>query len=151
MNNSPSTYIEIASLFENEESVYSYFCEIKDKINSLDFSGSNLMPNKEFGDMLRIEINRSPATHHEIIFNILKLLDNYRLETNEKIKILVQSKNINSVLQLYYEKQKLASMFLKQPHRMLFSGRAAITDCLFVKYGNISYGSSRHDVFGTYL
>jgi hypothetical protein len=82
---------------------------------------------------------------------VLKLLDNHRLETNEKINILVQSKNIDAVLQFYYEKQRLASIFLEQPHRMFLSGKQAITDCLFVKYGNISYKSSRNDLFGTYM
>ena len=151
INCSPSTYLEMANNFDNEESYNAYFWSIKEKIDAFDIDSSNLVPKKEFIDMMHTEINRTNATRQELVTNILKMLDNYRLETNEKIKILVENKNIDAVLQLYYERQKLASIFLKQPHRMLYSGRAAITDCLYVKYGNISFDGSRNELFGTYM
>ena len=91
----------------------------------------------------------SPNTH--AILNLLKMLDEYRAKMNEMLITLIESQNVEGALGLYYEKQKIASVFLKSPHRVFLSGRAAILDCLWVKHGNISYGTSRTNLIGAYM
>ena len=147
----PYAYVDIENVFDNDKSLDLYFQTIKDEIESPNFNLNNLGSNANFIDLLLSEIKRSDASNPEKVRNLLRILDAYHAAMNEELKLSVERKNIDAVLKLYYEKQKLANIFLKPPHGIFVSGRAALTECLSLKYGNISYGTSRKNLFGTYL
>ena len=150
-NELPATYSEMAKVLYQEKMSESYFHIIKDKMEKSTFDWKILTSNTSFKDILLTEIRKSHTPDKETIINIYKILDEYHAAINEELILLIKKKNIDSALQLYYERQKLASLFLKPPHMMFLIGAAAITECLWVKYGNKSYGTSRTDMFGGYM
>ena len=82
---------------------------------------------------------------------IFKTLEEYHEAVNKELIQLVENKNIDEALKFYYERLRIASVFLNPPHMIFLSGRGAITDCLWVKYGNKSYGASKTELNGTYV
>ena len=103
-----------------------------------------------FIEILRLGTQNVEAKNLDTLKIMLGLLDDCNDIINNEIKLCLEKKNVETCLKLYCEKQKLASLVLKPPHGLFISGRGAITDCLYVKYGNISYGTSREVLFGNY-
>ena len=86
----------------------------------------------------------------ETLRKMFDKLDKCNENITNEIKINVEKQNVENCLQLYYEKQRLANIFLRPPHGIFVTGRGAISDCLQVQYGNISFGTSRKLLFGSY-
>ena len=61
--------------------------------------------------------------HIQIIRNIFKILDGYKEAVNDELNILIAKTDINAVLKLHFDRQKMVSIFLKQPHKMFLGGR----------------------------
>ena len=102
--------------------------------------------------MINLEMECIEAQSHiQIIRNILKILDGYKEAINDELNILIAKNDINAVLQLHFDRQKMVSIFLNRPHKMFLSGRMAIANCLWAQYGSIAYGTKRSALFGTYL
>lgn len=55
------------------------------------------------------------------------------------------------MLELYNERTRLVCKHLKRPHMFYLSSRAAITDCLWVLFGNKSQGLEGQSLQGIYL
>ena len=150
-NKLPHTYSEMGKLLYDDETAASYYQAIEDKMEKYNFDFKNLKSTTTFKDMLLAEITSIRVPDNQKIINILKILDEYHTAMNDDLVVLIENKNIDGALELYYERQKIASIFLHPPHMMFLSGRAAITDCLWVKYGNKAYGTSGTELFGTYM
>ena len=135
-----------------EREAESYLKTIKEKMTRFSFDESCSVSTTKFRKMVNLEMECKKAqSHMQIILNILKILDGYKEAVNEELNILIAKNDINAVLQLHFDRQKMVSIFLKQPHKMFLSGRMAIANCLWAQYGSISYGTKRSALFGTYL
>ena len=151
-NEIPDTFSDMAHMMVNEEVCMSYIKEVKEKMTRFTFDVNSIKSISRFEKLLVAELDCCQAqSSQQTVINILKILDDYRESINDELKLMIEMKNIDAVLQLHCDKQKIASIFLKPPHRMFLSGRAAIVECLWVKYGSISYGTSRTGLFGTYM
>ena len=82
----------------------------------------------------------------ENIVNIFKILDDYREHGNDEIRLMNRKGDMDAIFELQCDMQKIVSIFLRPPHKMFLSGRAAITNSLWAKYGGISYGRSRAEL-----
>ena len=145
----PYTYSEMEKVFCHGDTQPSYLKMVKDKMEKFKFGMRKLKSKQNFEEMILREIMSSEheqpeAQKNEIIRNILRILDEYNAAINEELFVLTEKKNIDGALQLCYEGQKIASIFLVPPHMMYLNGRGAITDCLWVKYGNKSYDASKN-------
>ena len=146
------TFSDIASNFvDKSEELDKFFETFLEGIKSNDFNQSFIGTHNRFKELLRLGTQNLETKNSESLKAILSLLDECNGIINDEIKICLDRQNIESCLKLYYEKQKMASMVLKPPHGIFISGRGAITECLSVKYGNVSYGTSRKKLYVNYI
>ena len=151
-NELPETFSQIADQMIEDEEAESYLKTIKEKMTRFSFDENCSRSTAKFSKMISTELKRSDAkSQKEIIVNILRTLDNYREEVNDELNTMIGKNDINGVLQLHFDRQKMVSIFLERPHKMFLSGRMAIANSLWAEYGSISYGTSRSALFGTYL
>ena len=142
----------MADTIIDEREAESYLKTIKEKIMRFSLDRSCSVSTTKFRKMINLEMECTEAQSHiQIIRNIFKILDGYKEAINEELNILIAKTDINAVLQLHFDRQKMVSIFLKPPHKMFLSGRLAIANCLWAQYGSISYGTKRSALFGTYL
>ena len=147
----PKTYMDTASFFSGKTTeLEKFFLELKNISKSMDCTNI-LGKNERIMKMFKKEIrNIDKSKNLKTLKKILSLLDEYNKLINESIKASIASKKIENCLTLYYEKQKLASMFLKSPHAIFISAKEAIIDCLLIKHANISSGMPRNELIGKY-
>ena len=128
------------------------FCDIiLRRINSSDLNQNFIGANKSIIDSLRCDIERLEEVKSlETLKKIFDKLDKCNENITNEVKINLEKQNVENCLQLYFEKQRLANIFLRPPHGIFVTGRGAISDCLQVQYGNISFGTSRKVLFGSY-
>ena len=147
----PSTFSQMADKIDEKEAE-SYLQAIKEKMTRFRLDRSCSVSTAKFREMINLEMQGKDAQSHiQIIVNIFKILDGYKEAVNGELNILSAKNDINALLQLHFDRQKMVSIFLKQPHKMFLSGRMAIANCLWAQYGSISYGTKRSALFGTYL
>ena len=147
----PQTYSEMVQQLLRDQNPSSYVMEINRKIDNYCFLFEGLNTKKSFKDMLITDILNTSISPEQKVANIFKILDDYHTAVNEQLYHLIEEKNIDGALQLYSERLRVANLFIKPPHMFFLSGRAALTDCLWVKYGNKSYNARRAELFGTYM
>ena len=70
-------------------------------------------------------------------------MDNEHQELNQDIENAMMKNDLQKALDLYCKRTRNACKYLKKPHMMYLTGRAAITDLLWTLYGIKS-----HDVKG---
>ena len=151
-NELPETFSQMADQMIEDKDAESYLKAIKEKMTRVSFDENCSRSAAKFSKMISTELEISDAqSHKEIIVNILRTLDSYREAVNDELNNMIGKGDINGVLQLHYDRQKMVSIFLERPHKMFLSGRMAIANCLWAEYGSISYGTSRSALFGTYL
>ena len=138
-------------IVDKSEELDKFFETFLEGIKSNDFNQSFIGTQTRFKELLRLGAQNLEAQNLESLKAILSLLDECNGIINDEIKLCLDRQNVESCLKLYYEKQKLASMVMKPPHGIFISGRGAITDCLYVKYGNVSYGTSRKKLYVNYI
>lgn len=66
----------------------------------------------------------------------LKQLDEKHEEINQKLFDAQEKYDVDLMFKLYCHRLRLAKGVLKSPHLIFLMGRAAIIDCLWIKYGN---------------
>ena len=146
------TYSDVAANLSNKDCDLEQFCDIilkRIKLSNLNQDFINA--NKSIIDSLRFDIKRLEEVKcKETLRKIFDKLDKCNENITNEIKINVEKQNVENCLQLYYEKQRLANIFLRPPHGIFVTGRGAISDCLQIQYGNISFGTSRKLLFGSY-
>ena len=151
-NELPDTFCQIADQIMEDKDSESYLKAIIEKMTRFSFDENCSRSAAKFSKMVSTESKRSDVqSHKEIIVNILRTLDSYREAVNDELNTMIEKSDINGVLQLHYDRQKMVSIFLERPHKMFLSGRMAIANSLWAEYGSISYGTSRSALFGTYL
>ena len=151
-NDLPNEFSQMADTIIDEKEAESYLKVIKEKMTRFSFDKSCSVSTTKFREMINLEMECKEAQSHiKIIRNVLKILDGYKEAVNEELNILIAKNDINAVLKLHFDRQKMVSIFLKQPHKMFLSGRMAIANCLWAQHGSISYGTKRSALFGTYL
>merc|ERR1712062_509951 len=143
------TFSDMAtSLVEKSDELNDLCNIIVQGMNSIDSNNILTGANKSLGETLRCDAKKLKEKRNlETLKKILAILDKCNDNINSEIKLSLEKENVENCLQLYYQKQRLASIFLKPPHGIFISGRGAITDCLMVNFGNISYGTSRMKLF----
>ena len=146
------TYSDVAANPSNKDCDLEQFCDIilkRIKLSNLNQDFINA--NKSIIDSLRFDIERlEEVKSKETLRKMFDKLDKCNENITNEIKINVEKQNVENCLQLYYEKQRLANIFLRPPHGIFVTGRGAISDCLQIQYGNISFGTSRKLLFGSY-
>ena len=146
-NEIPDTFSDMAHMMVNEEVCMSYMKEVKEKMTRFTFDANSIKSISKFEKLLVAELDCSQAqSSQQNVINILKILDDYTEHTNNELRLFNQKGDIDAIFQLQCDMQKIASIFLKSPHKMFLSGRAAITNSLWAKYGSISYGRSRAEL-----
>ena len=142
----------MADTIIDEKEAESYLKAIKEKMIIFSFDKSCSVSTTKFIKLINLEMECKDAqSHMQIILKIFKILEGYKEAVNDELTILIAKNDINAVLQLHFDRQKMVSIFLKQPHKMFLSGRMAIANCLWAQHGSISYGTKRSALFGTYL
>ena len=146
------TYSNVGASLADKDYDLDQFCEtILRQIKSSDLNQNFIGANKRIIDSLRSDIERLEEVKSlETVKKIFEKLDKCNENITKEIRMNVEKQNVENCLQLYYEKQRLANIFLKPPHGIFVTGRGAISDCLQVQYGNISFGTSRKVLFGSY-
>ena len=146
------TYADIASNLTDNGDKLEQFCDtILRRINSCNMNQSFIGANKTLIDSLRCDIETLEEVKNlATLKNMFDKLDQCNENIINEVKVQLENQNVENCLKLYYEKQRLANIFLKPPHGIFVTGRGAISDCLQVKYGNISFGTSRKELFGSY-
>ena len=148
----PKTYSDAASLFVGKsKDLDKCFQTIKERMKSTDFTHFYIGKNERLTKKLKSEVKNIEKTKNlKTLKKILAVLDECNRMINEEIKANIAKKDVENCLQLYFEKQKLANMFLKTPHAIFISSKEAIIDCMLLKYANISYGAPREELLGIY-
>jgi hypothetical protein len=149
----PDSYFPIPiyySPFPNNDSLKSYLQKIKNKLEHFNYDSSTSKSKPNFLEVSKKikKIIRNVAEEKKITA-IFKTLEEYHEEVNKEVMLLIENKNIDEALKFYYERSRIACVFLNPPHMIFLNGRGAITDGLWVKYGNKSYGASKTDLNGT--
>ena len=143
----PNTFSQMADLILNEEQADAYLQEVSEKMKRFEIEANPIKSINKFEKILTNEIKCSKGKScKENIVNILKILDDCREEIDNELRLMNQQGDIDAIFQLQCDMQKIASIFLKPPHKIFLSGRAAITNSLWAKYGSISYGRSRAEL-----
>lgn len=151
-NKLPKTYSETTTFFHDDIAASEdYLNTIKEKFERYNLDQNGLESSKSFRDVISKELKNDQKQYKESIITILKIVDDYHDTLNEELKVFFEMKNVDLVLRLYYERLKIANIFLRPPHKAFLIGRAAVTECLWVKYGNVPYGASRNDLYCAYF
>ena len=72
----------------------------------------------------------------EIRKQALRQRDEEHKKITDKIFDVVDANDVDGAINLYCERLRLAKNFLDPPHLIYLMGRAALMDCLWIKYGN---------------
>ena len=143
----PHTFSQMADQISNKDQAEAYLQEVKEKMGKFGFDAKPIKSINKFENILTDEIKSSKGkSWKENIVNIFKILDDYREHGNDEIRLMNRKGDMDAIFELQCDMQKIASIFLKPPHKMFLSGRAAITNSLWAKYGGISYGRSRAEL-----
>lgn len=146
------TYSDTASLFIGKsKELDKCFQTIRERMKSTDFNQSYVGKNEKLVKKLKGEVRNIEKTKNlKTLKKILSVLDECNKMISDDIRTNITLKDVENSLQLYFAKQKLASMFLQPPHAIFISSKEAIIDCMLLKYANISYGTPREELLGIY-
>ena len=148
----PDSYSVMAKLVLNDTAQSSQLQMFKNNIEKYNY---DINDPKSKSNMLIREISntirRKKTPQDKKIIAIFKSLEENHDTINKELFQLIESKNIDEALRLYCERIRIACVFLIPPHMIFLNGRAAITDCLWVKYGNKAYGVSSSSLSGAYV
>ena len=140
--NLPDTLFEMKKQLFQSVSPSSYFEKIKTEIENYKPGEKDSMSKKEFMDALAKKMKKKKMSEEQKIKEIFKSLEEYHQSSDKEIAKVVKC-DIDATLQIYYERIRIACMFLSPPQMILLTGRGVITDCLWVKYGNKAYGVAK--------
>ena len=143
-SNIPKTYEKCSKYTFKSVGAVTYIKTIQQSLEKYDLDLSfEAKYKKHLMDLIIPEIHSTRVTKDLNSFEkLFKMLDQFHESINEKLPGLLENKNVDGVLNLYYQILRVANIFLKPPHMIFLNGRGVITDCLWVKYGNKTYGAS---------
>ena len=138
----PDTLFDMKKQLFQTVSTSSYFQKIKTLVENYEQNENDSTSKKEFMDTLAKKLKKRKLSEEQKIKDIFKSLEEYHQSSDKEISQFVKS-NIDATLQIYYERIRIACIFLSPPQMILLTGRGVITDCLWVKFGNKAYGVSQ--------
>ena len=147
----PSTYSAMTNSIIQDNQLASYFNSIREKLEIYNSEVQDPRSNNFLRANVLDTINKNNVSKKQRLLEMFKSLEEYHETLDPDILKFIEEKNIEGTLNLYYQKIRIASIFVKSPHLIFLNSRAAITDCLWVKYGNKAYGTSKSGLSGIYF
>ena len=109
--NLPDTLFDMKKQLFNTITPSSYFEKIKTEVENYNQGEKDSMSKKEFMDALAKKLKKKKLSEEQKIKEIFKSLEEYHQSSDKEIAKVVKY-DIEATLQIYYERIRIACMFL---------------------------------------